>query len=63
APYDLSVSTGFTRFDRRFRSTQEFIDAADRLMYETKRFSKKDYTKILRESKTREIGKSIFNYK
>ncbi|MBP5243613.1 MAG: GGDEF domain-containing protein [Succinivibrio sp.] len=56
APYDLSVSTGFTRFDRRFRSTQEFIDAADRLMYETKRFSKKDYSKILRASKTREIG-------
>ena len=36
APYELSVSTGFTRFDRRFKSTQEFIDAADKLMYENK---------------------------
>ena len=63
APYDLSVSTGFTKFDRRFKSTQEFIDAADRLMYETKRFSKKDYSSILRSEKTKEIGKSIFKYR
>lgn len=69
APYDLSVSTGFTKFDRRFRTTQDFIDAADKLMYETKRYAHKDYAAILAASKTgeisktSEIGKNIFNYK
>lgn len=62
APYDLSVSTGFTRFDRRFKSTQEFIDAADKLMYETKRYAHKDYTSIFPEHRTSEIGKRIFKY-
>lgn len=46
APYELSVSTGFVRFDSRFNSVQEFIDAADKLMYENKRSSKKDYSKL-----------------
>ena len=62
APYELSVSTGFTRFDRRFKSTQEFIDAADKLMYETKRYAHKDYTAISPEHRTCEIGKRIFKY-
>lgn len=46
APYDLSVSTGFVRFDRRFKNTQDFIDAADKLMYETKRSARKNYSKL-----------------
>lgn len=46
APYELSVSTGFVRFDSRFNSVQEFIDAADKLMYENKRSSKKDYSRL-----------------
>lgn len=62
APYDLSVSTGFTKFDRRFKTTQEFIDAADKLMYETKRYAHKDYTAISPVRKTGEIGKKIFRY-
>ncbi len=62
APYDLSVSTGFTKFDRRFKTTQEFIDAADKLMYETKRYAHKDYAAILKDSKPAEIGKNIFKY-
>lgn len=41
APYELSVSTGFVRFDNRFKTPKDFIDAADKLMYETKRNSKK----------------------
>lgn len=44
APYELSISTGYVRFDKRFRSPRDFIDAADKLMYETKRSAKKDYT-------------------
>lgn len=46
APYELSVSTGFVRFDSRFNSVREFIDAADKLMYENKRSSKKDYSRL-----------------
>lgn len=46
APYELSVSTGFVRFDSRFTSVQDFIDAADKLMYENKRSSKKDFSKL-----------------
>lgn len=46
APYELSVSTGYVRFDKRFKSTKDFIDAADRLMYETKRSSKKDFSSL-----------------
>lgn len=46
APYELSVSTGFVRFDSRFNSVREFIDAADKLMYENKRSSKKDFSKL-----------------
>lgn len=46
APYELSVSTGFVRFDSRFTSVQDFIDAADKLMYENKRSSKKDFLKL-----------------
>jgi len=51
-PYELSVSTGFVRFDKRFSSTQEFIDAADKLMYETKRSSKKDFSQFVKMSKS-----------
>ncbi|MGN0915172.1 MAG: GGDEF domain-containing protein [Succinivibrio sp.] len=46
APYELSVSTGFVRFDNRFSTPQEFIDAADKLMYETKRSGTKDYNSM-----------------
>lgn len=46
APSELSVSTGFVRFDSRFTSVQDFIDAADKLMYENKRSSKKDFSKL-----------------
>ncbi|MGN1280656.1 MAG: GGDEF domain-containing protein [Succinivibrio sp.] len=49
APYELSVSTGYVRFDKRFKSTKDFIDAADRLMYETKRSSKKDYSMLKKD--------------
>lgn len=62
SPYELSASTGFTRFDRNFKNTQEFIDAADKLMYETKRSTKKDFAEILKQHKTAEIGKDIFKY-
>ena len=44
APYEISVSTGFVRFDNRFKTPKDFIEAADRLMYETKRSGKKDYS-------------------
>lgn len=46
APYELSVSTGYVRFDKRFKTAKDFIEAADRLMYETKRSSRKDFSKI-----------------
>lgn len=46
APYELSVSTGYVRFDNRFKTAKDFIEAADRLMYETKRSTRKDYSKI-----------------
>ena len=44
APYEISVSTGFVRFDNRFKTPKDFIEAADRLMHETKRSGKKDYS-------------------
>ncbi len=65
ASYEVTVSTGFTRFDRRFNSTQAFIDAADKLMYETKRYSKKNFAELLKtekKDKTEVIGKDIFKY-
>lgn len=43
APYELSVSTGYVRFDKRFSNAQQFIDAADKIMYETKRSAHRDF--------------------
>ena len=43
APYELSVSTGYVKFDKRFKDVRDFIEAADKLMYESKRASKKSF--------------------
>lgn len=36
-PYKLSVSTGYVMYEPKYKSVQDFLDAADRHMYENKR--------------------------
>ncbi len=67
SPYELSISTGFVRFDGRFKTPQEFIDVADRLMYETKRSTKKDVSRINRiasqKRKEQLLSGSMYRFK
>ena len=49
-PFELSISIGKTRFNPKFKNVAEFIEAADRKMYEEKQKYKEEKAKALSDA-------------